>query len=465
MNQRFAALLLSMILPAAAGAASSAIAIVGATVVHPGRNAVEADQTVIVRGDRIEAVGPSAKIKVPKGAAVVDGRGKWVIPGLIDSHVHFFQSANPYTRPDAVDLTKWVPYAEEVARNKARLPATFKVWLACGVTSVADVGGPMWNFEAREAARKSPAAPRVVAAGPLISMVDRPQLDLGDPPIIKITTPEAAKALVARELARKPDFIKVWFIHRPEDDLAAQEAIVKATGDAAHAAGLRLAVHATELESAKASLRAGADLLVHSVFDKPVDEEFLALAKRNRALYTPTLFVGMGYTLVFSGAWKPTEAEQRLADPQILRSLRDISKIPPDELRERAARLLAAGPVPRKPVVAMASLRKVWDVGITVVMGTDAGNVGTVHGPSVFREMELMAEAGLTPMEVLRSATVNGAKTIGLRNLGSIAVGAPADLVVLDADPLADVGNLSKVHRVIKSGTMFDPVELIASIR
>jgi len=122
-------------------------------------------------------------------------------------------------------------------------------------------------------------------------MVDRVKLDLGDPPIIKVTSADGARALVRRELERKPDFIKVWFIHQKGDDLVAQEAIVKATGDAAHAAGVRLAVHATELIVAKASLRAGADFLVHSVEDEVVDEEFLALAKKNRALYCPALFV------------------------------------------------------------------------------------------------------------------------------------------------------------------------------
>ena len=125
-----------------------------------------------------------------------------------------------------------------------------------GVTSVADVGGPFWNFEVRDAARASAAAPRVATTGPLISMIPRPALDLGDPPIIKIASPEEARALVARELPRKPDYIKVWFIHEPGDDLGAQEAIVRATAEAAHAAGLRLAVHATELVVAKSALRA-----------------------------------------------------------------------------------------------------------------------------------------------------------------------------------------------------------------
>src|SRR5438309_5229218 len=265
-------------------AETSIIAIVGATVIHPDRDlpsAIAPDSTVIVAGGRIESIGPAGSTAVPAGATRIDGKGKWVVPGLVDAHVHFFQSGNLYTRPDVADFNAVVPYVEEVARNKARLPATFKLWLASGVTSVVDIGGPYWNFEMRDAARKSSAAPRVAVAGPLISMIDRPKLDLGDPPIIKVTTADEARTLVQRELVYKPDFIKVWFIHRPGDDLAAQEAIVKATADAAHAAGVRLAVHATELDVAKAALRAGADYLVHSVEDAPVDQEFLALAKKN----------------------------------------------------------------------------------------------------------------------------------------------------------------------------------------
>jgi len=371
----------------------SITAIVGATVIHPERDlpsAVVANSTVIIVGRRIESIGPANSTPVPKGATLIDGKGKWVIPGLIDSHVHFFQSGNLYTRPDVADFNAWMPYAKEVERNKERLPATFKVWLASGVTSVVDVGGPFWNFEVRDAARKSPAAPRVAVAGPLISMIDRVKLDLGDPPIIKITSADEARALVRRQLERKPDFIKVWFIHQQGDNLAAQEAIVKAAADAAHAAGVRLAVHATELIVAKASLRAGADFLVHSVEDEAVDDEFLALAKRNRALYCPTLFVTLGYRYALSNTWQPTEAERRRADPQILAAMNDLLKIPKESLPERVAKAMAQAAPPEPSAIALQNLRTVWDAGIPVVMGTDAGNIGTLHGPSVFREMEIM---------------------------------------------------------------------------
>src|SRR3954465_15016452 len=159
-------------------AADSVVAIVGATVIHPEREgaaAIARSSTVVIRGNRIERIGPADATRVPRDALRIDGRGKWVVPGLVDGHVHFFQSGNLYTRPDVADFNAVVPYLDEVARNKARLPATFKLWLARGVTSVGDIGGPFWNYEMRDAARKlGAAAPRVTVAGPLVSMIDDP---------------------------------------------------------------------------------------------------------------------------------------------------------------------------------------------------------------------------------------------------------------------------------------------------
>ncbi|HSN21340.1 MAG TPA: amidohydrolase family protein, partial [Usitatibacter sp.] len=325
---------------------------------------------------------------------------------------------------------------------------------------------PMWNFEVRDRAARSDAAPRVHVAGPLISMVDRPQLDLGDPPIVKVTTAAEARALVRRELARKPDYIKVWFIHRKGDDLAAQEAIVRATAEEAHRAGVRLAVHATELVVAKAALRAGADFLVHSVDDAPLDAEFIDLARRNKALYCPTLFVVMGYRYALSNTWRPTEAERRLADPEILAAMGDLDRIPKSMIPERVAKLMAKPPKIEPSPIAMRNLIAVRDAGIPIAMGTDAGNIGTLHGPSVFREMALMAQAGLTPLEVLRAATVGGALAMGMpREIGAIAAGRRADLVILDADPLADVANLARIDRVVRDGRVFVPGQPAAALR
>ena len=442
-------------------------AIVGATVIHPDRDAAHAvvrDETIVVRGARIEAVGPASTTSIPRGAKVVDAKGKWVIPGLIDAHVHFFQSGNLFTRPDGAAFGDYMPYAKEDARNRARLKATFKVWIASGVTSVVDIGGPMWNFDMRDLANSTDAAPRVAVAGPLVSMVEDKPLDLGDPPIIKTESAQEARALAARELAHKPDYIKVWYIFNSKEDLPRQEVIVKAAGDAAHAAGAPLAVHATELATAKSALRAGADYLVHSVDDEPIDDEFLALAKRNHILYCPTLFVTNGYEYAYSGTWKPTEAERRLGDPQVIAGL-DLHAIPPQFVPERLKKRMADPKTVAPGQVMLDNLRKVWDAGIPVAMGTDAGNVGTLHGPGVFREMEYMQRAGLTPLQVIRSATTNGAIAMRMdRDLGAIEAGRLADLVILDGDPLANLDNLSHASLVMKGGVTFKPQELMKSL-
>lgn len=190
------------------------LAIVGGTVVHPQRDTRTVAPGNVVSDDRISAVGPADTVPIPSGARIVDARGKWIVPGLIDAHVHFFQSGNLYTRPDAADLR-----AGSAVRQRSREEQGAAGRHLQGVprqrgNKRLDTGGPFWNFDTRNEAQRSAAAPRVSVAGPLISTVDDPPLDLGDPPIIKITTVDEARALVRRELARQPDYIKVWF-HLP----------------------------------------------------------------------------------------------------------------------------------------------------------------------------------------------------------------------------------------------------------
>jgi imidazolonepropionase-like amidohydrolase len=435
-------------------ALAEGLAIVGATVVD-GTAAPIPDAVVLVDGQRIQAVGSRAQVALPKGITIVDGRGKWVAPGLVDAHVHFFQSGGAYTRPDVVDLRTLRPYEHEIALLKAALPRTFARYLLCGVTSVVDVGGPFWNFEVRDAAARTALAPRVAVAGPLVSTVDRPQLDIGDPPIIKTATPDEARALVRRELERKPDLMKVWFVFRPGDDLAAGKALVAATVDEARKGGVRTAVHATELETARAAVEAGAAVLVHSVFDKPVDDAFVDLLKRRGVIYIPTLFVRTGYTLVLTGSFVPTPAERRGADPDVLATFEEVKSRP--ELTSRPRR----APDPESDRVPLQNLKRLSEAGVTIAAGTDAGNIGTLHGPSIFRELRLMVDAGLTPREVLASATAAGARVMGReKDLGAVAPGKLADLLILDRDPLVDVANLEAIHRVVKSGRVYTPEEL-----
>src|ERR1700704_5803128 len=192
------------------------IALINGTMINPGTNQILPDATILIDGDRIvSVVAPPERLENAKGARVIDCVGKFILPGYIDTHVHFFQSGGLFTRPDAVDLTKIRPYADEIAMIKKNLPDTFARYLRSGITSVIDIGGPMWNFEMRKIANSTAKAPRVAAAGPLISSVSRPQLDLGDPPIVKIETPEQETQMVQKLAPQKPDYIKIWYIVPP----------------------------------------------------------------------------------------------------------------------------------------------------------------------------------------------------------------------------------------------------------
>lgn len=432
----------------------------GATLVHPGKAPV-ADATVVLQGGRVLAAGPSAKVKSPEGAEVRDLKGKWIIPGLVDAHVHFFQSGGLYTRPDAFDLRAVRPYAEELRLLKAGLDRTFERYLKCGVTSVADVGGPFWNFEVREAAAASSRAPRVATTGPLVSSVSREALDLGDPPIIKCATAEEARALVGRQAERKPDFLKIWYVVTPVETVEKNRPVVRAAIDEAHRRGYRMAVHATELAAAKAALEEGADILVHSVGDQVVDEAFLKLAKARKAIYIPTLIVSENYRRTAAQRFAFTREEFDLGDPFVTGTLFDVRHVAAEQLPMRIRNLLKNPTLPPEPALAE-NLRRVHAAGITIAMGTDAGNVGTLHGPSVFREMRAMEAAGLTPLEVLRTATEGGAAVMGRADLGRVEPGFLADLVVLDADPAAATANLSRIHLVVRGGAVLDPSALAA---
>jgi len=450
-----ALVLLTLVACSTEGPRQPTLALVGATLIDGTGATPIPDSVVVFQGDRILAAGPRALVGVPKGARVIDAKGKWLIPGLVDAHVHFFQSGGLYTRPDVIDLRDRVPYQQELETIRRHLPQTFRRYLCSGVTAVVDVGGPMWNFKVREMASTAEAAPRVAVAGPLVSTVSRDQFG-DDPPILRADTPEDARAFVRQQLARKPDLVKIWFIRRPDQKLEDATAIARATIEEAHAGGVRVAVHATELETAKTAVDAGADILVHSVMDQPVDDEFIEMLKQRDVIYTTTLVVFEGYGKVFTQDVQLTDIDRACGDPAIVATWADMAEVPPEKRPGRPARL------DRSLENLRTNLKRLQEAGVTIAAGTDAGNIGTLHGPAIHREFELMAEAGLTPMQILVAATRNAARVFSPDpKFGTIEPGKLADLVLLDADPLADIRNARRIHTVIKGGRLFDPASLL----
>ncbi len=441
------------------------IALVHGTLINPGTSQIIQNATIIIDGVRIAATGDAKTIRAAaagKDAKVIDCTGKFILPGYIDTHVHFFQSGDLYTRPDAVDLTKVRPYADEIAWIKRNLPDTFARYLRSGITSVVDVGGPFWNFEVRKIANATAKAPRVAVAGPLISSVSRPQLDLGDPPIVKIDNPEQAREFVRKLAAQNPDLVKIWYIVDKEHPVDSFRPIVRATVEDSHAHKIRVAVHATELETARAAVEEGADILVHSVIDKPVDDAFVKLLKDRHVILCPTLVVFERYGRTFANELNLTPEEQKWGNPEVIASL-DVTKIPQDKLPDRIKNALAnpdeaLGRIKKTYDVALPNLKRLEDAGVTIAAGTDAGNIGTIHGPALFREFQLMKEAGLTPMQILQCATTNAAKLFGGEtgaHIGKIDNGNFADLVILKSNPIDDIANASDIDSVIKNGVVY----------
>src|SRR6266404_5678770 len=355
----------------------------GATVIDGTGRAPQQNAVLVVDGGRISAVGAAATVAVPKGARVVDLTGRTIIPGLINAHGHVGLVARGQNRADG--------YTRENVQTQL---AQYEGY---GVTSVLTLGlNRDLVYEIRDEQRRGalPGASLFTAGRGVGAPAGAPPVPAAPDQVYRPKTPEEAVADVQEAAAHKPDYFKIWvddvFGKFPKMD----PAVFRATIEAAHRHGIKVASHVFYLADAKAVISSGVDALAHSVRDRPVDRELVAQMKKRGTYYVSTFTVDESAFVLadhpamlddpfLAGALSP-EALQQFRSPEY----RDKVKSDPNVPKFRAA--LANG---------MRNLKTLHGAGVRIAFGTDSGaNPARIPGWAEHRELELMVEAGLKPM-------------------------------------------------------------------
>lgn len=441
------------------------LALVGATLVDGTGVEPVPDAVVVVEGTRIRCAGPAADCPVPEAARVLELEGRYITPGLVDAHVHYAQTGWADGRPDSLDVRNRHPYDRVIADLQARPERWHGSFLCSGVTAVFDVGGYPWTWRIRPDSASDPGAPHYAAAGPLLTTLDH-WLNLpAERQFIYLGEPEDADRGVAYLAANASDAAKLWYIDARDRDTETLAALARRAGARAREAGLPFIVHATGLREARVAVEAGAHLLVHSVEDAPVDEALVEAMLTRGTVYTPTLTVRSGYYRMYRAALRGENPE--VDDPNRCVDADTLDKVASTSiLGERLSRPMGWIESYRERVeeegrIMARNLRTLHEAGVPVATGTDAGNPLTLHGPAIHAEMEAMQAAGLAPMDVIVASTRNGALAMGrLAELGTLAAGKNADLLVLSADPTEDVANFRHLDYVMRAGVMREQATL-----
>ncbi|MEY8760947.1 amidohydrolase family protein [Chryseobacterium tongliaoense] len=425
------------------------------------------DQTVVISQNTISDIKPAKKIKIPQNANIINGNGKFLMPGMTDAHVHFFQSGGLYARPDALDLRKHIPYDKEINWVHQNMEDFLQRYLKSGITSVIDVGAT-YNFLAlRDSFSKKTNLPSVYMTGPLITTYEPEvfkNLDKNEP-FKLVASAEEARKYVQEQLPYKPDFIKIWYIvmaSPKEMEAAAKkyEPIVKTIIEEAHKNNLKVAVHATERITAQIAVQNGADFLVHDVEDEVVPDSFVKLLKDKKVVLSPTLTVADNYYKTYAQKNNYNSYELENANPKAIGSMYDLKHLSGsadslmiNKLKKRFNLPQINTQIGKTDSIRYVNLKKLSDGGVTIAVGTDAGNIGTQHATSFIAELKAMKESGMSNWQVLQSATINPAKIFNKENSsGSIAIGKIADLVLLNSNPVENLDNLTQIDMVFKNG-------------
>ncbi|HKU59827.1 MAG TPA: amidohydrolase family protein [Gemmatimonadales bacterium] len=437
------------LLAACGSRAPDGIALVGATLIDGSGGPVLQNAVVIVRGARIESVGSADGFTLPPRTTRVDVSGHWIIPGLIDGHVHLID-------PQAGVLSWSIPR-----------------YLAWGVTTVRDAHGPLKRALSLrdELDRGARIGPRVYAAG---AMID------GSPPTypdaIEVHTPAEARKAVDRLVSDGVDFIKLY--------TRIDRSLLVPIMDEVRPFNVRVSAH-LGLTDARSAVRAGVASIEHM---SGIPEAVVADPSGLYAAHARSFFAGWtaserAWVGLDSAALAGLAAElaerravvvptlllhetlSRLDDSTLLQDSMYLAVPEFERRRWNVTDMAQRAGWSREDFEAFRGARKVQDRflrdfaarGGIIAAGTDAANQLMVPGYGLHRELELLAGAGLSPNDALLTATRNGALLIGVDSIGVVAPGKVADLVILTRDPLADIGNTRAIERVMSRGRLYAP--------
>ncbi len=393
---------------------------------------------VAVEDGRISAVD-NAPLEAPDGAAILSGEGRYLMPGMVDMHIHLRGGAR--AAPEGLQ--------EPPSPNFDEGLQALHGYLYSGITMLYDAGNdPDFILKLREQERAGEIeSPRIFATGGIVTYPGSHGSSAGA--TLVDDWPEA-KPLLDAHIARKPDVLKLTYEERgwgsrptiPRLPADLMQLIVEHYNDR----GIRTTVHTSSELRARQAIFAGIDTLAHPVIQGPITEEFARLMGAKRIPMVTTLTIGENYSrLVEQPEYLDQPLYQATIDPG------EIDKLKTGTRAEYEARpwtwwmKVMTG-------IAQENVRMIHDAGGILVAGSDQ-----TSGPAAHRELELLQDAGIAPADIIRIATLNGAVFLGLENeFGSIEPGKRADMVLLDANPAEDINNAKAIVEVIKGGRIID---------
>jgi imidazolonepropionase-like amidohydrolase len=402
----------------AVSAAAQVTVLTRATLIDGTGAGPQKEITIVMENGRIRDMGPSAKTPTPAGATVLDLAGKFVVPGIINAHGHVGAKTEPQLRQYAL----------------------------YGVTTATSM-----QTDPDEVVQVRQAQKRGELRGARVSTV---KYRFGFAPDPEVVTPEQARAKVDEVVAAGADYIKVWV-----DSLFGTRAkltpeFCAAVLEQARKHGKLTFAHIYDLADAKMLVEQGLNVLAHNVRDREVDAEFISLLKQRNVSLIPTLIRDeLLFAYGEAPAWIDDPFFSKFVPPERLAVLK--TKIRDDQAKHPQRHLIKAGFEMNK-----INLKKLSDGGVRIALGTDSGGAADrffIQGYSEHREMELMVQSGLTPMQVIQSFSKGAAEALGIdKEFGTLAKGKAADLLVLEKNPLENIANMRSIQTIYLGGKKFE---------